>query len=455
MLPTLPHPPYLRFIIAALLGAILLPAQDEKDYRLFVGVDLLVSKDDVKIPVENLRKHEVVVSSAHGDRIPIKEVASFSWARLTKISRSPVAISDFEEHRTFSVNNDKALQYMATQNNMVIYQQEKSDAARARTAEAGRMQSAAVQVQSNIERAERDGMIIGPMTREAAQAFLDNTTADFYEASDAMADQFSATDAAIGDPTFIDRMHGAVNEGGEDVLELTFEISSVVPIADAYIVVMGLVTQEEEEGITTFHQNIGAIGPEPRNIRVRKTGFQPGFTIKDVSIHVYTHGKEIATNRSEKNFALTRDQAREFLLLSHIAQHKHETVAAQPVWSLAPPALLANKSGQAFNYPVVVNIDADGSIISIHETEAEARTFLAQIHDEADFRTKSTPTKQSDSFAQSIRVTAEDSQVSLDQTGRVPPLIVAAVREMIFLPALNLGKPVTGTTMVNLADFFR
>ena len=104
---------------------------------------------------------------------------------------------------------------------------------------------------------------------------------------------------------------------------------------------------------------------------------------------------------------------------------------------------------------MVVNIDADGSIISIHETEAEARTFLAQIHDEADFRTKSTPTKQSDSFAQSIRVTAEDSQVSLDQTGRVPPLIVAAVREMIFLPALNLGKPVTGTTMVNLADFFR
>ncbi len=455
MLPTLTLPLYLRFLIAGLLGATLLPAQNEKDYRLFVGVDLLVSKGDEKIPVENLRKHEVIVSAANGNRIPIKEISSFSWARLTKISRSPITISNFEEHRAFSVNNDKALQYMATQNNMVIYQQEKADAARARTGEASRMQSAAVQVQSNIERAERDGMIIGPMTKEAAQAFLDNTTADFYEASDAMADQFSATDAAIGDPTFIDRMHAAVDEGGEDVLELTFEITSQVSIADAYIVVMGLVTQKEEEGITTFYQNIGAIGPEPRTIRVRKPGFEPGFTIKDITIHVYTHGKEIATNRSEKNFALTRDQAREFLLLSHIAQHKHETVTAEPVWNLPPPALLAAKSGEPFNYPVVVNIDADGSIISIHETEAEARTFLAQIHDEADIRSKSTPTKQTGSFAQSVRVTAEDSTVSLDQTGRVPPLVVAAMREMLFLPALDLGKPIAGTTQVNLVDFFR
>jgi hypothetical protein len=447
--------PSLRILIAGLLGATLLSAQEEKNYRLFVGVDLLVSQNNVKIPVENLSKRDAIVSPAHGDRISLKDVSTFSWARTTKISRSPITISDFEQDRAFSLANDKGMKYLQTQNHMAIYQQEKADGARMAAGEATRIQGAARQVQSNIERAENAGMTVDSRTIEAAQTFLDNSTADLLEANSAMDAQFFESDSMIGDPTFIDKMHGAAGEGGEDVLELTFEISSLVPIAEAYIVVMGVVTQQEEEGIMTFHQVIGAIGPEPRNIKVRKTGFDPGFTIKDINVHVYTNGKEIATNRSEKNFALTREQAREYLLLTHIAQHKRETIGAQPVWTLAPPALLANKSGESFNYPVIVNVDADGSIISIHETETEAQTFLAQIHDEADIRSKSTPHKQSDSFAQSVRVAAEDSQVSVDQTSRVPPAIIAAISDMIFLPALDVGKPITGTTMVNLADFFR
>ena len=445
----------LRILIAGLLTSTLLSAQAEKNYRVFVGVDLLVAQDDEKIPVESIRKHDVVVSPANGDRISLKDVSNFSWARTTKISGSPITISDFEQERAFSLANDKGMKYMQAQNHMAIYQQEKSAVAQMEASQAGRMQGAAQQVISTIDRARREGMAVDSRTDAAAQEFLANTTADLYEAVAEMDAQFTDANSMTNDPTFIDQLQRSASEGGEDVLELTFEISSLVPIADAYIVVMGVVTQAEEEGITTFHQNIGAIGPEPRKIKVRKTGFQPGFTIKDVNVHVYTHGKEIATNRSEKNFSLTRDQAREYLLLSHTAQHKRETVDAQPVWTLAPPTLLAAKSSEPFNYPVVVNVDADGSIISIHENESDARTFLAQIHDEAEIRSKSTPTKQSGSFAQSIRVAAENSQVAIDQSGRVPPAVVAAMREMIFLPALNLGQPIAGTTRVNLADFFR
>ena len=447
--------PHLRIVFAGLLGAALLPAEEEKNYRVFVGVDLLVDKDDAKIPVENLRKHDIIVSPANGSSIRMKDVSSFGWARTLKASRSPIIIADFKESRAFSLSNDTAMQYLQTQNNMAVYQQERTAYIEAEAGQARRMQSAAIQTQSNLERAERNGMIIDGRSRQAAQEFLDNTTADLEEANLAMEDHFFEADSLVGDSTFVDKATGTSNQGGEDVLELKFEISSLVPIADAYIVVMGVVTQKEDEGITIFHQNIGAIGPEPRTVKIRKLGFEPGFTIKDVNLHVYTNGKEIATNRSEKNYALTRDEAREFLLLSHIASHPRESVDAQPVWTLAPPALLANKSGESFNYPVVVNIDADGSIISIHETEGEARTFLEQINDEADIRTKSTPTKQNDSFAQSIRLSSEDSAVSLDQTGQVPPAVIAAVSDMIFLPALELGTPIAVTTQVNLADFYR
>lgn len=445
---------YIRLVIAGLLGTSFLPAEGEKNYRVFVGVDLLVDKDDAKIPVENLRKHDIIVSPANGSSIKMKEVSSFGWARTLKASRAPITITDFEEGRAFSLANDKAMQYMQTQNNMAGYQQERTDYIKAEAGSARIMQGAAIQVQSNIARASSQGMVVDQSSAATQQSFLENSSTDLADANLAMTDRFFTGDSITIDSTILDKATGVAGNNGEDILELTFQIASLVPIADAYVVVMGVVTQKAEEGITIFHQNIGAIGPEPRKVKIRKLGFDPGFTIADVNLHVYTNGKEIATNRSEKNFALTRDQAREFILLSHIAEHPRENVDAQPVWTLAPPALLANKSGESFNYPVVVNIDADGSIISIHDTEGEARTFLAQIHDAADLRTKATPTKQ-DSFAQSIRVSNEGSSVSIDQTGSVPASVIAAVSDMIFLPALELGTPVAVTTKVNLADFYR
>ena len=448
-------PRFTRMLIFGLLSTSLLTAQDEKAYRLFVGVDLLVTQNDEKIPVENLRRNEIVVSPANGNRIPLDESGGFSWIRSTKVSRAPITITDFEEHKAFTLNNDKGMQYMATQNSMAIYQQERAAVQQWESSQAQVMVSGAVQNQASLDRAERGGMIITQESRDSAQAFLDKSIADLDTANIAMAEQFHQADTIISDTTFIDRLSGVEGEGGHDVLELSFQISSIEPIAEAYVVAMGTVTQGEEEGITAFHHHIGAIGPEPRKITVRKTGFKPGFEIKDVNVHVFTHGKEIASNRSDKNIGLTREQAREYLLLTYLSQHKRETLAPEPVWTLAPPALLATKTGDSFNFPVIVNVDADGTVISIHESESEAETFLAQIHDESDLRTKSTPTKQVDSFARTLRVTSEDSQLFVSQTTRVPRAVIDAASEMVFLPALETGTPTMSTTRVNLADFYR
>jgi hypothetical protein len=438
-----------------LLSAGLIAAEGDPRYRLFVGVDLLVNQDEKRIPVVNIRRNELVVPSANGSRIPLKEAEGFSWIRSTKVSRAPITISDFEEHKAFTLQNDRGMQYMATQNNMAIYQQEKAAMAQWKSSQAQVMVSGAIQNQANLERAERGGMIITQESRDAAQAFMDNSMAELDEANIAMDEQFYQTESISGDTTFIDRLSRVDGEGGHDVLELTFQISSLEAIADAYLIVMGTVTQGEEEGITAFHHNIGAIGPEPRKITVRKTGFKPGFEIKDVNVHVFTHGREIASNRSDKNIGLTREQAREYLLLTHVTQHKGETIAPEPVWNLAPSALLANKSGDGFNYPVVVNVDADGSIISIHASEIEAQNFLTEIQEASALRTKSTPTNQQDSFAQSVRVTSDDAPLFVDEILEVPPTVIAAVSEMIFLPALDSGAPIASMTRVNLADFYR
>ncbi len=179
-------------------------------------------------------------------------------------------------------------------------------------------------------------------------------------------------------------------------MELSFTLASPDPIAEAYVVVRSTVRQAEERGVATFHHIVGAI---------------------------------------------------------HFAGHVTESVAPAPVWNLVPVDLLAAKSAKRYDHPVVATIDTDGSVISLHQTEAEARAFLAEIHDAADLRTKSAPDDKS--IASSVRVTAGETGVAFDQTGRLPAHVVAALRDMVFLPALDLGTPVPGVTKINLADFFR
>ncbi len=448
----------LRIVSAALLAvawSLPLAAQDPaKPFRLFIGVDLMVKGDDDSYRrVDSLKPYEVILAEPDLPRLRLRDVASFSWERKTKVSRAPLVISDFEQHKVFSVRNDRAIQYMATQNNLTLYAQEKADFQQMKIGDAGRMVVAAASNRARLDTAAANGVVVHASSYAAADAWVEAAKENYAQSIEDFGEQALESTAIINNTAMLDEALEGTSEGGEDILALAFTVSSAEPIADAYVVVMGTVTQDEQKGVVTFHHPIGAIGPEPRKIRIRKTGFKPGFTIEDVKLHLYAYGKELATNLSERAVAMTREQAREFLLLSHIADHAVESVDPAPVWTLAPPALLAAKSAAAFNHPVVVNLDADGSVLSIHNSETEARAYLAEIHDAADLRTKASPVGKS--LASSVRVTAGEAGVAFDQTGRLPAHVVAALRDMVFLPALDLGTPVPATTRINLADFFR
>ena len=463
-----------QLVVAGISLAVLGHAQESKGYRLFVGVDLMLKQKDAGVTrINALKPNEVIVADSEQPRVPLREAGPFSWEHVTKVSRNPVTISDFQQHRAFTLRNDKAMQYMSTQNNMAIYQQEKTDAARLAHSDAKYtqqirrdvyvyserdLQARAKMAGGNYTPGGRGGLDFnnpqGTYGSGQVGELLRESNVAAFEAQDAMEDQYfdAATDTV--QPEFNDRMQGATGEGGHDVMELSFQLSSPLSVADAYVVVMGAIRQGDEHGVVTFHQPVGSIGPEPRKIKIRKTGFQPGFTIEEVKLHVYTHGKELATNLSERAVEMTREQAREFLLLSHIADHPVESVSSTPVWTLAPTALLAAKSAREFDYPLIATVDADGSLLSIHESESDARAFLTEIEETADLRTRTTPGLPTGSLAQSVRVASDTENDILDRTGRLPDHVVAAMQEMVFLPALDLGSPIASTVRINLADFF-
>ena len=52
------------------------------------------------------------------------------------------------------------------------------------------------------------------------------------------------------------------------------------------------------------------IDAEPRRVILSQRGFPPDFQVEDFDVYLYSNGREIPTNCSEKQIALTRDEAR-------------------------------------------------------------------------------------------------------------------------------------------------
>jgi len=242
---------------------------------------------------------------------------------------------------------------------------------------------------------------------------------------------------------------------GYDSFELFFDVTSCEPIADAQAVIWARITTPDnpEGNPAVFHERIGRLDTSPHRVRVRKAGLPAGFQLTDITVQVRAHGIELGSNLSERSQSLTNDEARGFLLLAHLADHKQETLAAQPVWELAPAELWAAAHGQAFDYPVVVSLNEHGQVMGVHTTTEEARASLQVVDaDEIRSRATSAPLRGVEDLA---AANPPRTVRELDQSGRIPDRITDLVSRTTFMPALAEGVPVASYITVNLADFFR
>lgn len=427
--------------MALLLPALLLPAVGPlgaADCQFYVGVDLLVTEGGPDyVEVAGFDRNGVMVGTTERRRISDSQIRGYRWQRHPKISRAGAEVTGLQAEGAFTVSTDPGNKWMQTQSHMELYAAARTDAASADMYDA-----------ENRAQGKYQEKIATFQGEDAAnQAF-------HAEMSDAI-DKYNTATAAIQDlPSSValdDLRRDEQAKAQFDTIDLSFEISSPQPIADAEVVVMANVQQAGKEGIVTFHESVGLVGSTPRKIRLRKTGLTPGFEIKQVTLHLYAHGHEIGTNLSERKAAVSVEQARGFLLLAHLTDHKTGSYLPVPAWDLAPPALFAATDAASFDYPVAVSVGADGSVLAIHHTTQAALDDLRVVN-LADLKTKATPRLDA---AETADVALAASNPNLDRAGDIPTAIVDVIRDFVFLPALKDGKPVKGILMFNLADFFR
>ncbi len=450
------------------------PASDAaKTHRFFVGTDLKVQWEDDIVDVARFDGAKVAVRDADGRLVLLPQTTNLRWERRPKISRAPVTITNLDHHRMYSVGRDPATHWHNIQTTLNDQQSVRQDITttqynqlvsdpnagpntetmkRLYGVDGGRWADMQVPDHGQYAQDLRGGKF---QTGDPLLGNIDNMGKVKEAALDVMLD---TNDQALNVPSgdfFQDRIADDKRDQSYDSFELQFDVSSREPIADAYAVIWArILTPDDPEGSSTvFHQRLGKLDASPRRIRVRKAGLPAGFKLTDITVEVCSHGIELGTNLSERSQSLTAGEARGFLLLAHLADHKGETIPAQPVWDLAPAELWAAADGQAFDYPVFVTLDEHGQVLGVHRTEKEARDSLAAV-DVSQLRTKATATTLP-AMENLIAANAAKSADELSQTDRLPNQIVSLVGRTVFMPALDNGAPIPSYLTVNLADFFR
>jgi hypothetical protein len=213
----------------------------------------------------------------------------------------------------------------------------------------------------------------------------------------------------------VDRMAAEAGKQEYDALELVLRLSSDQPLSGAYFVA---VVQYRAPGARSgdvaswIHaEELPPLDRTPRAINVREAGFPPGFELVRSEVHVYADGQEIGTNVADRSLRLTREEAHQYLVLEHLAQHKGGTLPPGVVLGLAAEDLAAYGDGARLQNVIYVKVNREGVPLG---------TFLD---------------------AELIR-----------PAGAALERLVAVAR---FTPALRAGRAVDGVARIRIADLVR
>lgn len=360
-----------------------------RQHHLFVGAELLLLQNDELVPIRRLKGNSALLADPVNDYVAIRDTDVVNWRMTPKVASVLAEITDLR----LATANSAEQQLFADQ---VLIQAETDR--QARLVELGQAELARESEQASVLLNSNDAF-----DREqgaSAMAHIEEQSADL---EDSLVNMREMNEAAM-----TGQFGGDHDETGDDTLELTFDLSAPVELPSAYVFVTVRIWADDRLQDTNFHRHVSNIGPEPRKVNFIRPGYPPGFEIRETKIYLFSHGEEIPTNLSEKRYPLTYQEAKEFLNIGHMGEHRRETVVAQPAWSLAPPALLQYDDPRSVDYPVTVDLDETGAILAFRDT----------------------------------------GQV-------VPDHIRDLVNQLTFIPALENGTPVPSTLQVNPADFFK
>jgi hypothetical protein len=149
-----------------------------------------------------------------------------------------------------------------------------------------------------------------------------------------------------------------------DAMDVRFDVSSVKPLEQPYIVLIGKFHDRNAAAGTLqnwiYAQALERVDSSARTIHILRGGLPPAYQMKEFSVHLYDNGREVATNLSTKVQAFTRDEAFDYIKSRYLSSHKGATLPAAPALGDFPDDLKARIAQGQFGQPLYLKISSDG-----------------------------------------------------------------------------------------------
>ncbi|GAB5558371.1 MAG: hypothetical protein SynsKO_00180 [Synoicihabitans sp.] len=356
--------------------------EPERDYRLFVGLDVEVSHDEHYSVIEGYVNNRVRTALA-SQLVSLRHVDDFRFIYAPKLSRHALIIENLKAEKIASTAK-AARDALRNQQALQGFQAERSS-----------------QLQNEINQLAQNTVDTESQEFQAQMMELETAQGNFADMGSKMTDQGTLVED-------MDRRRSSKEPNTPKALLITAKVTSPIEISDAYLIGVARISTEESVGNDViFFDRIGRLGPKSRKIDVIKEGLPGEFKVLDVKIHIYRNGQELVTDKSEKQFALTREEAFEYLVLDRTSKNRGKSLGAEPVWALAPAELFSSTKAEAYDFPMTVEVDENGKVTGI------------------------------------------------DPATILPENVAALVTDLPFFPGLEDGIAVATTARVNLANFFR
>jgi len=392
-----PAAPALCLLLALPAGAATPPAAG-KTHTLFMGAEIAVERNKKFYRVEDISGSSFRIRiGQHDVLVPTRQaVAQLRIDHALKLGGTSVKLDKVMTERVYTSARDPRRQFEA---------------------EAGAMGGAGAAADlAAIEVQQAEMPFITPAVRDprADQNYIrelqDNVDRSHRDLDTAHA-QFRSDQNSAGARE--DEMRDKLADGLFDAIEVAFEVSSPVPLEDPYLLVIARVREPgAKAGVARnwiYADKLEPLGAKPRLVRVREGGFPPGFALDDCQIRIYDRGREIPTNVSPKRVDLTREEARQYVVMEHLAAHRGKTLPPAPAFGQAPPDLRKHLAAGRYREAVFVRVREDGEPDGAFLNEACSRPLR-------------------DPYAEAI------------------------VAGTLFAPALDKGRPVTGVARLKLED---
>lgn len=376
------------------------PPAAPKDHALFVGGTLWVETGGGSQEVIDVNDSEVqVLADGRRERVPVKNLGAVRLVKNLKLSNLVAQIDKFECEPVagpgeIDPETDQLLQMIAAS--------QMADAARDAEGMALREDLRLRAVPAAIQNpSERPGVMMANPDYEAAQTKIDSN----------LSSMASSQAAAIS-------LSGMTLRGVDRAASAaSLEVSGVITLPAAAGRAFLLVDTEyrQTKGGAIEHQlylhPVRGLGPSPKTVRFFQGGFPRDFVWEKTSLYLYVNGMEVATNLSPNRVDITADDALRYLVMSHIASHPKESLAAVPL-RIALPADFKQQAGSAaIGQPIFLTVAADGTVLK----------------------------------------SAADASGSRN----VDPYLDSVVRKFRFGPALKDGKAVESVVEFKVGDYLR